>query len=281
MKPMATETQGQGQPQRPLEQPQTRAAIDIATIGGILGAAALIATAIILGGSTSAFLDAPAILIVLGGTFGVVTACFSFRDMASGLQTIGKTFFRRNMDSRQAAIQLLQIAQVARYRGVLAVQSYMPAVEDRQTLRQGLAMVIDGTPGDEIERIMRREIQAIAQRMSRSVSILRKAAEISPAMGLIGTLVGLIQMLGNLDDPSSIGPAMAVALLTTFYGAILANVVFTPLAAKMERNAAEDMLLNHLYVMAAASIGRQENPRRLEMLFNTLLPPSQRVDYFE
>ena len=99
-------------------------------------------------------------------------------------------------------------------------------------------------------------------------------------MGLIGTLVGLIQMLGNLEDPSTIGPAMAVALLTTFYGAILANMVFTPLASKLERNASEDTLINHLYVMASASIGRQENPRRLEMLLNTILPPGHRVEYF-
>ncbi len=99
-------------------------------------------------------------------------------------------------------------------------------------------------------------------------------------MGLIGTLVGLIQMLGNLEDPSPIGPAMAVALLTTFYGAILANMVFTPLASKLERNSSEETLINRLYVMAPASIGRQENPRRLEMLLNTILPLGNRVEYF-
>ena len=147
-------------------------------------------------------------------------------------------------------------------------------------LEQGINMVMDGTPGDEIERIMQREVQAFAQRQSRSVSVLRRAAEIAPAMGLIGTLVGLIQMLGNLEDPATIGPSMAVALITTFYGAILANMVFIPLASKMERNGAEDMLIQHLHVMAASSIGRQENPRRLEMLLNTILPASQRVDYF-
>ena len=279
---MATETQEQPREQmRPLTQPQTRSAFDLATVGGIVGAVVLIMAAIILGGSPTAFIDLPSVFIVIGGTFGIVTACFSFRDISNGARSVTETIFRKNTNANQAAIQLLQIAQIARYRGVLAVQNYMPAVQDRETLRQGLAMAIDGAAGDEIERIMRREVQAIAQRMSRSVSILRKAAEISPAMGLIGTLVGLIQMLGNLDDPSTIGPSMAVALLTTFYGAILANVVFTPLASKMERNAAEDMLLNHLYVLGAASIGRQENPRRLEMLFNTLLPPAQRVEYFD
>ena len=105
--------------------------------------------------------------------------------------------------------------------------------------------------------------------------------EFSPAMGLIGTLIGLVQMLGNLGDPSTIGPAMAVALLTTFYGAVLANMVFLPLASKLERNSKEEALVSNIYLMGAASIGRQENPRRLEMLINSLLPPSQRVRYFD
>jgi chemotaxis protein MotA len=110
---------------------------------------------------------------------------------------------------------------------------------------------------------------------------MKKAGDIAPAMGLIGTLIGLVQMLGNLDDPSSIGPSMAVALLTTFYGAVLANMVFMPLAAKLERNSGEEELLNSVYMVGAVSIGRQENPRRLEMLINSILPPSKRVSYFD
>ena len=100
-------------------------------------------------------------------------------------------------------------------------------------------------------------------------------------MGLIGTLVGLVQMLGRLDDPSTIGPAMAVALLTTFYGAILANVVLAPLASKLDRNSREEILVKNIYLMAATSISRQENPRRLEMLLNSVLPPSKRVQFFD
>lgn len=276
---MATEAEG-GKQGAPLTQPSTRTSVDVATIGGIVAAAGLISAAIILGGSPTAFMDGPAVLIVIGGTFGVVTACYSLRDMAGAFKTVLRTVLRPHEHPGEAAVQMLQLAQIGRHKGPLAIQNYLIAVEDSPMLHQGLQMVIDGTPADEVERIMRREVQALAQRQSRSVSILRKAAEISPAMGLIGTLVGLIQMLGNLDDPSTIGPSMAVALLTTFYGALLANIVFTPLASKMERNTAEDMLINHMHVMATASIARQENPRRLEMLLNTILPPSERVDYF-
>ena len=100
-------------------------------------------------------------------------------------------------------------------------------------------------------------------------------------MGLIGTLVGLVQMLGNLDDPSAIGPAMAVALLTTFYGAILANMVFLPLANKLDRNSGAEAMVKQIYAIGAASIGRQENPRRLELTFNTILPPGEQVKHFD
>ena len=142
-------------------------------------------------------------------------------------------------------------------------------------------MVVDGTHADAVERVLANDIQAMQNRHLQSANVLRKAADVAPAMGLIGTLVGLVQMLTNLDDPSNIGPAMAVALLTTFYGAVLSNMVFSPLAAKLERNSDQEALLHNLYAMAAVSISKQENPRRLEMLLNTVLPPAKRLRFFD
>jgi chemotaxis protein MotA len=144
-----------------------------------------------------------------------------------------------------------------------------------------MSMVVDGTPGEDVETIMRRDLHATHQRHLGAASVLRKAAEFAPAMGLIGTLIGLVQMLGNLEDPATIGPSMAVALLTTFYGAVLANMVFSPMASKLERNSAEETTVNTVYLMGTASMGRQENPRRLEMLINSILPPTKRVQYFD
>ena len=141
--------------------------------------------------------------------------------------------------------------------------------------------MVDGLPAEEVERILTQDNQATFERHLRSAGVLRRAGEVAPAMGLIGTLIGLVQMLGNLDDPSSIGPAMAVALLTTFYGAVLANMVFTPLATKLERNAQVESVVRQIYTIGAASISRQENPRRLEMMLNTILAPRQRVTYFD
>ena len=172
---------------------------------------------------------------------------------------------------------MLRLSDQARKQGVLAIEPLLPELRGAPFCHGCMAMVVDGTPGDEVEKIMQRELHATHGRHLKSAGVLRKAAEVSPAMGLIGTLVGLVQMLGNLEDPTTIGPSMAVALLTTFYGAILANMVFSPLASKLERIADEEALLNRIYLTAAASIGRRENPRRLEVLLNSLLSPAKRV----
>ena len=260
--------------------PSVRSIVDLATLIGIIGAFALIVTAIVLGGSPYAFIDIPSICIVIGGTCGITTACYSFRDIGTAFSVVVSAVFYHARSPSCTALHVLQLAQLARRKGLLTMEAYIPRLTNEAMLHKGLKMLLEGTTGDEIERIMRGEMQAAARRHARTVGVLRKAAEISPAMGLIGTLVGLVQMLGNLSDPSMIGPSMAVALLTTFFGAILANMGFSPLAAILERNSSDEALINQIHVMAAASISRHENPRRLEMLLNTILPPDHRIEYF-
>jgi chemotaxis protein MotA len=258
-----------------------RKTLDFATIFGILTAFALVVAAVFLGGSPSSFFNVPAILIVLGGTFAVTTICFSFAEMRRTVKVIGKTLFHSTRDASEAAIQIMQIAQMARKHGVLSLQDITDQTRREPFLFKGISMIVDGLPGDQVERILRREMASTTERHQKSASILRRAAEFSPAMGLIGTLIGLVQMLGNLEDPTTIGPSMAVALLTTFYGAILANLVFIPLASKLERNSALEETVNGIYLLGASSVGRQENPRRLEMMLNSMMPPSARIQYFE
>ncbi|MEO5338356.1 MAG: MotA/TolQ/ExbB proton channel family protein [Magnetospirillum sp. WYHS-4] len=255
--------------------------LDLATVLGLVGGFVLIFIAIAMGGSPKAFFDLPSVLIVIGGTFTIVLTCFSVGEVMRTFRVVLKTVFHGIDDSSEAAIRVLQLAETARKQGVLALQPLLSTLTEEAFLHKGIAMVVDGTPGEEVEAILRRDILATQQRHAKSAGVLKKAAEFAPAMGLIGTLIGLIQMLGNLSNPSSIGPAMAVALITTFYGAILANMVFAPLAAKLERNSQEETLVTSVYMMGAASIGRQENPRRLEMLLNSVLPPAKRVQYFD
>ncbi|NQU58592.1 MAG: MotA/TolQ/ExbB proton channel family protein [Rhodospirillales bacterium] len=261
--------------------PGKKSAVDYATIFGLLGGFALIAMALYMGGSPKSFIDIPSILIVIGGTFAVTSICFSIGEVFRAQTVVIHALVYSTRDPVQAAIQVLALAKAARKRGVLALQSIIPQLNNDKFLQKGLMMIVDGMPGEEVERLLQHELRATSNRHFKSASVLRKSAEVSPAMGLIGTLIGLVQMLGNLDDPKSIGPAMAVALLTTFYGAVLSNMVFAPLASKLDRNSKEEALVNTLYLMAAASIGKQENPRRLEMLVNSLLPPNRRIRYFD
>ncbi len=263
------------------ENGRSRIVIDMATVLGLLSGFGLVGTALFIGGSPLSFVDLPAILIVFGGTCAIVLTCFSMDEVLHTWRVLLKTIVFSVQDPAEAAIRVLQVAEAARRQGVLSLQSALPALEDEPFLLKGISMVVDGTPGEEVEAILRRDLNATVQRHAKSSGVLRKAAEFFPAMGLIGTLIGLVQMLGRLDDPSTIGPSMATALITTFYGAVMANMVCLPLATKLERNSAQEALVNHLYMMGAASIGRQENPRRLEMLLNSILPPAKRIRYFD
>lgn len=253
---------------------------DLATLLGLAAGFVVVGAAIILGGSATAFIDLPSVLIVIGGTFAITMICFSLSDVLRAVQAAVEAMIHHQADPARAGVTLLKLADKARRDGVLSLQTDLSRFRRDPFLHNGLQLVVDGASGDEAEQIMRRELAATAQRQLRAASVLRKAAEVAPAMGLIGTLVGLVQMLGNLSDPTAIGPGMAVALLTTFYGAVLANMVFSPLAAKLERNSGEDALLHNIYLTAIAAIGRQDSPRRLETLINTLLPPAQRVQVY-
>jgi len=260
---------------------KARSATDFATIVGLIGGFGFVVGAIISGGSAGSFINGASIMIVLFGTLFVTMMCFSLNEMGRTAKVIFKTISYTTRDPSEAAIQVLQIAELARRQGVLSLQGVLMQLESEPLLHKGMSMVVDGTPGEEVESILKKDMLSTVQRHKKSASVLKKAAEFAPAMGLIGTLIGLVQMLGNLADPGSIGPAMAVALLTTFYGAVLANMVFSPMSAKLDRNSTEEAMVNNIYVMGAASIGRQENPRRLEMMLNSVLPPAKRVEYFD
>jgi chemotaxis protein MotA len=255
--------------------------MDFATLFGLIAALALIAVAIVMNGSPLAFVDVPAILMVVLGTFAVTAISYTGEELREAQPSFRQALFRSEVDPRVGARRVLTLADKARKRGLLSLQGDLYGLRNAPFLQRSLGMLVDGLQVDEIERNMTLEAHALAQGRHRAAAILRRAAEVSPAMGLIGTLVGLVQMLGNLDSPERIGPAMSVALLTTLYGALMANVVFLPLASKLERNAMVEQLVSQIYTMGVASMGRQENPRRLEMLLNTLLPAGQQIRYFE
>jgi chemotaxis protein MotA len=253
---------------------------DYTTIFGLTGAIFIICTVVVLGHSNANFFDFPAFLIVVFGTMAATAVSYTWDELRAVPSILHNAFTRKVISPRLQARHLLDIAVTARKRGVL-ILSRMNFEGSDKFLAKALQMAADGFTGDDIDRVLGQELAAGVERARRAASILRRSAEIAPAMGLIGTLIGLVQMLAHLESPASIGPAMALALLTTFYGAITGMVILAPLGAKLEKNATTEAMLQGLVLTAVSSILRQENPRRLEMLLNAELPPEEQIIYFD
>ncbi len=228
-----------------------------------------------------AFINPPSILIVLAGTMAITVVSFSIKDLVNIPAALLRMLSYKPHNPRDVGVTMIKIAEKARSEGMLSMASIAKNMNGEPFLQKGLNLTVDGTGPDDIEKIMQQEINYTQSIQSKSVDLLRRAAEVAPAMGLIGTLIGLVQMLGTLSDPSTIGPAMQVALLTTFYGAVLAHMILLPLASKAERNYQNESVMNSLYMVGVLSIGREENPRRLEIQLNSMLPQHQRITYFD
>lgn len=254
---------------------------DLATIVGLIAALTVVGGALIIGGQYKMFFDLPSLLIVVGGTMAISLMATTWADLGSTMRVLKSTFSTINIEQRRYAKQLIDLAMIGRQKGNAKLQSYETAVRSDGFLMRAIRLVTDGIKPEEIEQLLKQEIDSSIHRQEQAVRLLRRAAEVAPAMGLIGTLVGLVQMLAQLDDPSTIGPSMALALLTTFYGAVLGTVILTPLATKLEKRVDEDLTQKVLVLSAAMSMARQENPRLLEIQLNTLLAPKNRIKYFE
>ena len=255
--------------------------IDFATVVGLCLGLGLIVAAILSGDSNASFVNLPSIMIVLLGTMAVTAVSFSGREILSAGKIIFRTALSKTYEPSETATQIVELAAISRKHGILALSKLEDELAKEPFLDRGIQMLTDGLPEHEIEDLMNREINSLRDRHFRSANILRRGSEIAPAMGLIGTLVGLVQMLANLDDPDKIGPAMAVALLTTFYGAIFGTVMLSPLAAKLERNSEEEIMVKTLILNGVMCIARQENPRKVEVLLNTILPPQDAIQVMD
>lgn len=253
---------------------------DYATILGLIGAICMIGLALFMGGQIQSFFNSTALLIVIGGTIAVTAMSFSVQDLSSIGSVFGNSFFSKSANQKAVARQMMDMAVVVRRKGPLVLQNLQQSLGGQRFLNQAVELVMDGVTPEEIERVLVQDMEAYASRYEHSINMLRRAAEVAPAMGLIGTLVGLVQMLATLEDPSSIGPSMAVALLTTFYGAILGTVFLAPLAAKLEKRMNDEFIVRSMILLTSMSMARKENPRRLELLLNTTLPPESRIKYF-
>jgi chemotaxis protein MotA len=219
-------------------------------------------------------------MIVVLGTIAVTTISYTSTELKLIQRSMGIVFFKRLFKHSQMTEQLINLSVRVKKHGPLSLTKIEGDMAKDEFLLSAMQMVSDGVKPETIETILSQASESGRERKLFAASAFRKAGEIAPGMGLIGTLVGLVQMLAQLDDPASIGPAMAVALLTTFYGALLGTIILTPLATKIERSVEEENTMHSLITTTAISMAKQESPRQLEVLLNSLLPARHRIRYF-
>ncbi|MDA0831917.1 MAG: motility protein A [Planctomycetota bacterium] len=251
--------------------------MDKGLIGGFLFGIFVILYSIWIapGSSFKAFIDMPSMYIVFGGALAATCMAFPLRTVLQTPKVILKAFFPKPPEVGPVISQLVKFAEVARRDGILALENQASEISDPFILL-GIQMAIDGTDAQLMETILRTEMEAVAGRHKTGKSIMDTLTKYAPAFGMIGTLVGLIIMLGNMDDPAAIGPGMAVALLTTLYGAALANMFCAPVADKLAYYSKREWEVREVVVRGILAIQDGDNPRVLEQKLSTFLSPAEK-----
>lgn len=252
--------------------------MDIATIIGLIASFALM----IFGMANSDvgiaglryFVDWPSALITFGGTFGCVLASFHLQDTISGLKSISLAFKVPNLDTIGTIRQIIDLSNVARKEGLLALEESANAL-DEPFMKKGILLIVDGTDPELVRGILETELVNIDARHQKNVGFWKQIGAMGPAWGMIGTLIGLILMLKNMD-PDSIGPNMAIALVTTYYGSVLANWISAPIATKLSSLNDEEIQLREIMIEGLLSIQAGENPRVIEEKLKSFLAPNTR-----
>ncbi|MDI6870357.1 MAG: motility protein A [Bacillota bacterium] len=249
--------------------------MDIASIIGLVGGAALLVWAIAMGSPLQAFVHLPSMLITYGGTAMAMFVQFPLESIKEIPRIMRKVFVVKKQDPTEVIAMMVGFAQKARREGLLALEDEAQQLDD-EFLKKGIQLVVDGTDPQLVRNILEVELTFLEERHSSGAGILVFWAATAPGFGMVGTLIGLIQMLGNLNDPSSLGPGMATALITTFYGALAANWVFNPMAQKLKARSSEEILLKEVMIEGILSIQAGENPRIVEEKLKAFLAPGER-----
>ena len=247
--------------------------MDLATLVGFVVAVGIIIAAMIMGGGVMPFIDLPSMAVVGGGTLGAVMMNYNFSQFVDALKAGLKAFMYKAQVPGDVILEIVDMAKETRTGGLLVLEEKEPSSE---FLAKGVAMLVDGMEAEVVTETLVAERNRAAVRHDDGAAIFQKIAEVAPAMGMIGTLVGLVLMLGNMDDPKSIGPAMAVALLTTLYGALIANVIASPLAGKLGLRRNEEFLLQSIIIDGISGMQEGRNPRVIDDMLRTYLPGSKR-----
>lgn len=254
--------------------------MDLASIIGMAGGLILLASAMLMGVGIGPYIDPASAAITIGGSLCSLILASKMETMKKFLTFYKIAFVPQTYDIPALIVKLVNYATQARRDGILSLEQQSNQ-EDNEFLRKGLNMAIDGAEPDSIRGLLETEMDRTLERHKDNAGLFDTWGGLAGSFGMLGTLVGLVAMLLNMSDPASIGPAMAVALITTFYGSLISSVFSSPIATKLKIRAADEALMQLCIIEGIMSIQSGDNPRTLEAKLLTFLPPAQRVSQFE
>jgi len=251
--------------------------MDLATIVGLaLGWGSLLLALVIEGGSAKDLLNTSAFVLVVGGTLGATTIAFSSRQILGMPGVVRNAFFCKTSDLTEIIRTIVSFARTARKDGILALENEVKNVES-EFLRMAIRLVVDGTPSEMVREILETEIVSLQERHKVGENIFATMGGFAPTLGIIGTVMGLVNMLTRLSEPGTMGPAIATAFIATLYGVSLANLVFLPIGSKLKARTSEEILAYDMMVEGVLSIQAGDNPRMVEAKIRAYLPPKHRT----
>jgi chemotaxis protein MotA len=250
--------------------------MDIATLIGFGVGLVVIIMGMATGGSMGAFWDVASIYITIGGSLCAMLINYPLPQFVRALKSIKWAFFSRHLSAQEVISKLVGYAEKARREGLLALEDELENADE--FLRKGIQLVVDGTDPELVKNILEIEISFVENRHQTNRAFFESWGALAPAYGMLGTLIGLIQMLRELDNPSTIGAGMAKALVTTFYGSFMANFIFLPISGKLKLRSEEEVIIRQVMVEGILSIQAGENPRIVEEKLKSFLPPIERED---
>ena len=249
--------------------------MDLASLIGLVLGLGLVLSAIMMGGPLSIFWDAPSVMIVLGGTIASILMSFKMSAVTSTIKVMRKVMLYPLPEPTEEIERIVAFSNLARREGLLALEEKLEELDDEFT-QKGLRLIIDGFPGEVVREILEIDMGNTVTRHQAGKKLMETMGAMAPAFGMIGTLIGLVQMLQNMDDPGSIGSGMAVALLTTFYGAFTANLIYIPFAAKLDNRSKEEVALKTLMIEGIISIQAGDKPALVKEKLKSFLAPKER-----
>lgn len=256
---------------------------DVLTAGGIFVGLTILAAAMFMGADfafegISAFISATSLFIVVGGLLSALAVNFTMKEVKGLINTVKQAFYEKDSEIIGLIQTFANLATKARREGLLALEQEADALDD-PFIKKGILLAVDGIEPELIKEIMQAEVIAVEERHQKGISIISKAGDLAPAFGMLGTIIGLVLMLRNLENPDTIGPKMAIALITTFYGSLLANLVFIPMAGKLTNKSEREIFIRQIAIEGVLGVQSGQNPKILEEKLKAFLSTAERERY--